>query len=241
MFTPEVGGPSPYTYSVGQNEDFQFDYDAFSASQKAAPRNASSFSSSNLLKPGERFNAKVPPSFNGGSWFQYEEDVRDWLTMTDLSEERQGPALKNAIQGHMVWLQKKTLLRTELIKKDGVEYLLNKLRPHYLKGATHIFLFRMKIFLMQRRGRMDFSDWIVKWDLAKEKMMGAWMDLAKEVTSVEDTRYAGLLQLVKAGMSADEFNNVSGANRILAVNAKIKEQHAEKFPFGAMLSTIMFC
>ena len=70
--------------------------------------------------------------------------------------------------------------------------------------------------------------------------MGAWMDLAKEVTSVEDTRYAGLLQLVKAGMSADEFNNVSEANRILAVNAKIKEQHAEKFPFGAMLSTIMF-
>ena len=203
--------------------------DSFSASQKAAQKNASSFSSSNLLKPGERFNAKVPPSFNGGSWFQYEEDVRDWLTMTDLSEERQGPALKNAIQGHMVWLQKKTLLRTELIKKDGVEYLLNKLRPHYLKGATHIFLFRMKIFLMQRRGRMDFSDWIVKWDLAKDKMMGAWMDLAKDVTSVEDPRYAGLLQLVRADFPADEFGKLLEDDRITAVNEKHKALHSDRF------------
>ena len=229
MFTPEVGGPSPYTYSAGQDEDFKFDYDAFSTSQNTQHGRGSSFSSGNLLKPGERFNAKVPPSFNGGSWFQYEEDVRDWLTMTDLSEERQGPALKNAIQGHMVWLQKKTLLRTELIKKDGVEYLLNKLRPHYLKGATHIFLFRMKIFLMQRRGRMDFSDWIVKWDLAKDKMMGAWMDLAKDVTSVEDPRYAGLLQLVRADFPADEFGKLLEDDRITAVNEKHKALHSDRF------------
>ena len=87
MFLPEVGGPVPYSYNSGQEQEDAPEYNTFSTSQNHQRGRGSSFAGGSLLKPGERFNAKVPPSFNGGSWFQYEEDVRDWITMTDLTEE----------------------------------------------------------------------------------------------------------------------------------------------------------
>ena len=48
------------------------------------------------LAPGQLMSTKVPPAFNGrGSWFAYEEMVLDWLDMTIVPPERQGPALKS--------------------------------------------------------------------------------------------------------------------------------------------------
>jgi hypothetical protein len=76
--------------------------------------------------------------------------------LTDLHKKKRGPALKNALHG-MANLPNRTLLGDELATENGVEYLLNELRPHFLEGMTNIFLFRMKIFLMQHRGRMDLS------------------------------------------------------------------------------------
>ena len=59
------------------------------------------------LKPGELFNHKVPPAFDGnGSWFAYEEMVMDWLDLTSLDAEKQGIAVKLRLVGGAAIFQK---------------------------------------------------------------------------------------------------------------------------------------
>ena len=41
----------------------------------------------------------------------------------------------------MANLPNRTLRGEELATENGVEYLLNKLRPHFLEGKTNILLF----------------------------------------------------------------------------------------------------
>ena len=39
---------------------------------------------------------KIPASYDGrSSWFAYEEAVDNWLDVTELEEEKWGPALRN--------------------------------------------------------------------------------------------------------------------------------------------------
>ena len=43
---------------------------------------------------------KIPPGFDGrSSWFAFEEAVDDWVDITTLSPEKQGPSLKNRLYG----------------------------------------------------------------------------------------------------------------------------------------------
>ena len=96
MFHPGAGGYEPYSYNQGGTDYHGETYDSYVTQN--APR-ASACAGTSLLKPGERFNAKVPPSYGGGSFFAYMEDVKDWETVTELYEKRRAPALKNALYG----------------------------------------------------------------------------------------------------------------------------------------------
>ena len=39
---------------------------------------------------------KIPPGFDGRtSWFAFEDAIDDWVDITTLAAEKQGPSLKN--------------------------------------------------------------------------------------------------------------------------------------------------
>ena len=43
---------------------------------------------------------KVPPSYDGKtSWFSYEDAIDDWCDITELEDEKRGPALRNRLEG----------------------------------------------------------------------------------------------------------------------------------------------
>ena len=43
---------------------------------------------------------KVPPSYDGrGSWFAYEDAIDDWCDITELDNDKRGPALRNRLEG----------------------------------------------------------------------------------------------------------------------------------------------
>ena len=93
MFLPGAGGYEPYSYNQGGTgyDDQSFDsYISYSAN------------AAGTLKPGERFNAKIPPSYVGGSFFAYMEDVEDWETLSDADVKKRGPLLKNALSGPLM-------------------------------------------------------------------------------------------------------------------------------------------
>ena len=49
----------------------------------------------NIGVSSNTITTKVPPLFDGSqSWFAYEKAIDEWVDLTELSEEKQGPALK---------------------------------------------------------------------------------------------------------------------------------------------------
>ena len=50
--------------------------------------------------PKPTMTNKIPPTFDGrSSWFAYEEKLDDWLDITTVDPEKQGPSLKNRLIG----------------------------------------------------------------------------------------------------------------------------------------------
>ena len=95
---------------------------------------------------------KIPPSYDGRtSWFVFEELVYDWQDSCILDEEKRGPALKNRLFGD-AQIYKPMLEREKLTAKTGVEYFLNFLRPHFVKGVQNVYLFRLFQWMKMRRG-----------------------------------------------------------------------------------------
>ena len=52
------------------------------------------------LRAFQQVTTKVPPAYDGrSSWFAYEDTVDDWVDITELEPEMQGPALRNRLEG----------------------------------------------------------------------------------------------------------------------------------------------
>ena len=131
------------------------------------------------LPHGVLMSTKIPPAWNGrGSWFAYEEMVNDWVDSCALDEKKRGPELKNRLCDDAA-VYKPMLDRDKLKQEDnkGVEYFLDTMRPHFVKGVQNVFLYRLYQYLKLRRGRLEISRWIAKYTLMKMRLTNAWMDL----------------------------------------------------------------
>ena len=52
------------------------------------------------LSAFQQVTTKVPPSYDGrGSWFAYEDAIDDWCDITELDNDKRGPALRNRLEG----------------------------------------------------------------------------------------------------------------------------------------------
>ena len=51
------------------------------------------------LSAFQQVTTKVPPAYDGrSSWFAYEDAIDDWVDITELEPEKQGPALRNRLE-----------------------------------------------------------------------------------------------------------------------------------------------
>ena len=80
----------------------------------------------------------IPPWFGGKtSWFAHEDAIDDWCDITELDDEKGGPALRNR-RDAAIFL--KILDRDALKnKEEGVLYFKRTLRPFFVKGSVNVF------------------------------------------------------------------------------------------------------
>ena len=110
------------------------------------------------------------------SWFESEELIDDWLDLTELEAEKRGPALKNRFVGDAEMYE--GLLNREYLRAaDGVKYFRDTLRPHFIKGAQSVFLWRFYLFTRSRRGNIELVKWIGKFSLHLKRLRDVWMDM----------------------------------------------------------------
>ena len=56
------------------------------------------------------------------------------------------------------------------------------LRPHFIKGAQNVFLYRFMQFMKYNRGTMDLQKWMTRFQLTGNRLIESWMDLLPEAT-----------------------------------------------------------
>ena len=130
----------------------------------------------------QQVTTKIPPSFDGrSSWFAYEEAIDDWCDVTELDTDKQGPALRNRLDGEAAIY--KSLLDRNALKdpNNGVDYFKRELRPHFVKGSQSVFLWRFFQLFKAHRGQQDFLRWIGRISVLRKRLAEAWMDLIDPV------------------------------------------------------------
>ena len=93
-----------------------------------------------------------------------------------LETGKRGPALKNRLVGDAA-MHKGLLNRESLRAENGVKYFRDTLRPHFIKGAQSVFLWRFYQFIRARRGNIEMVKWIGKFSLLLKRLRDAWMDM----------------------------------------------------------------
>ena len=75
------------------------------------------------LSAFQQVTTKVPPSYDGrSSWFAYEDAIDDWCDITELDNDKRGPALRNRLEGEAA-IHKRLLDRDRLKDPNtGVKY-----------------------------------------------------------------------------------------------------------------------
>ena len=130
----------------------------------------------------QQMTTKVAPAYGGRSnFFAFEDAIDDWCDITELEPEKRGPALRNRLEGDAS--QYKRLLDRELLRdpNEGVNYFKRFLRPHFIKGAQTVFLYRFMQFMKHNRGTMDLQRWMTRFQLTANRLIESWMDLIPDL------------------------------------------------------------
>ena len=195
---------------------------------------------------GIRMTPKVPPTFDGqSSWFEFEDLIDDWMGITTLTPERLGPSLKNALVGAAEFY--KNMLNNADLRhpENGVRHFKDTLRPYFVKGVNHVFLWRFLQLFRCYRGNQEFVLWIGRFEVTSRRVLTAWMDLfhhdIPEVTTVEF--FALLTPAVR-----QQINDIQDPEEARRQLIEIREQqinnlrngHRGQFPLTDNLMSLVF-
>ena len=119
---------------------------------------------------------KIPPAYDGRRlWFAYEEEVDEWCDVSELPEEKRGPALRSRLEGDAAVY--KQMLDRDLLKDptDGVNYFKSTIRPYFVKCTSSVFLWRFMQVVNYKRGHHDMLRWMGRFAVLRKRMQDAWM------------------------------------------------------------------
>ena len=199
-----------------------------------------SFAAADQAGPGLQSTPKIPPSFDGrSSWFSYEEAIDDWVDITTLDQEKQGPSLKNRLVGDAAVY--KPLLDRDLLRDpdNGVRYFKETVRPHFVKGNQSVFLWRFFQFLRFYRGQQDLLRWIGRLSVVRKRLQDSWMDLLPATNDQDPAFQADLIELNNQRLAAGE-QPVDQQAAYPQWLARRRRRHEQQFPISDNLFALMF-
>ena len=110
-----------YDKPIETMEDMMNDADDLNESSAMAV-NPTYLSEFDLANANLGMTHKIPPMYDGRtSWFQYEELIDDWVDLTNLADDKRGPALKARLIGEAA-VYKPFLELDKLRQLGGVDY-----------------------------------------------------------------------------------------------------------------------
>ena len=218
---------SAVSFEHGEGED-----DYLQQGSESYATNHRSLQELHRLSAFQQVTTKVPPSYDGrGSWFAYEDAIDDWCDITELDNDKRGPALRNRLEGEAAI--HKRLLDRERLKdpNNGVKYFKSFLRPLFVKGAANVFLYHFQQFMNLHRGNGDMLRWITRFQLSIQRMQEAWNDTYLPIVDVNNAEVRAFI----TGLPAEEQATITPEEAMERANDRLREQHARTIPITAKL------
>ena len=190
---------------------------------------------------------KIPQLFDGlTSWFKYEELIEDWLDLTVLEASQWGPALKNRLISELQKSVKGLLNRESLRADDGVEYFRDTLRPHYVKGAQNVVLWRFYFTYSSKEkehgdGRLDRQVFFALETF--ERFMDGLVTVVCHESATKRESIPGWCDPLKCRKTYQKIEEAMHLNEQATRgnwNATHGTTHGSLFPFNDNLTTFMF-
>ena len=193
-----------------------------------------------------RMTPKIPPTFDGQtSWFGLEGLIDDWLGVTTLTAEKLGPSLKNALVGAAEFYQNMLGNTTLRNPENGARHFKETLRPYFVKGVSHVFLWRFLQLLRCYRGNQEFVLWIGKFEVTSRKVLTAGVDLFHHDTPDAETPQFIALLPAAAQQALQNIEDVDEQRQRLHeahdefVNV-LRTAHRAQFPLTNNLMSLVF-
>ena len=164
----------------------------------------------------------------------FEDAIDDWCdNITELEEEKRGPALRNRLEGEAA-VYKRVLDRDALRDpQDGVSYFKRTLRRHYIKGSQNVFLYRFIQFMKYSRGTQDLQTWITKFQITGTRLIESWMDLHQDLELTDQAVVDHLTASRLAHEQREEQN-------LLAAQAVVGGPQYQMIPWSAEIAAQYF-
>ena len=224
------------------------DYESYAMRQRMQPHGGQ-------LMMTTQVTTKVPPGFDGKtSWFAFEDAIDDWCDITELEAEKWGPALRNRLEGEAS-VYKRLLDREQLREPNGrgVEYFKRTLRPHFVKGAQTVFLYRFMRFMENNRGNAELMKWMTRFQIDGRRLEESWMDLCPELDLTSPAIVAEVTARRNAHNNAQAALHAADNNHVIvpwtddmvqAVHNEAlglhRQQHRDLFPLSPNLIALIF-
>ena len=224
------------------------DYESYAMRQRMQPHGGQ-------LMMTTQVTTKVPPGFDGKtSWFAFEDAIDDWCDITELEAEKWGPALRNRLEGEAS-VYKRLLDREQLREPNGrgVEYFKRTLRPHFVKGAQTVFLYRFMRFMKNNRGNAELMKWMTRFQIDGRRLEESWMDLCPELDLTSPAIVAEVTARRNAHNNAQAALHAADNNHVIvpwtddmiqAVHNEAiglhRQQHRDLFPLSPNLIALIF-
>ena len=224
------------------------DYESYAMRQRMQPHGGQ-------LMMTTQVTTKVPPGFDGKtSWFAFEDAIDDWCDITELEAEKWGPALRNRLEGEAS-VYKRLLDREQLREPNGrgVEYFKRTLRPHFVKGAQTVFLYRFMRFMKNNRGNAELMKWMTRFQIDGRRLEESWMDLCPELDLTSPAIVAEVTARRNAHNNAQAALHAADNNHVIvpwtddmiqAVHNEAiglhRQQHRDLFPLSPNLIALTF-
>ena len=220
----------------------------YSTDEDQEPTTALATIPDNVPKGSIKMTPKIPPTFDGqGSWFEFEDLIDDWVGITTLPQEKLGPSLKNSLVGAAEYY--KNMLDNSLLRDpdSGITHFKDILRPYFVKGVNHVFLWRfMRLFRPWRGHSGELVQWIARFEVASKRVLTAWMDLF-DPSNVPDVNVQEFPDFL-TDEEQTELRNIRERDarrerarelRETVVNRE-KFSHKDKFPISDNLMSLIF-
>eukprot|EP00435_Cladocopium_sp_Y103_P018922 s1589_g4.t1 len=142
----------------------------------------------------------------------------------------------------------KSMLDNALLRDPdrGLAHFKDTLRPYFVKGVNHVFLWRFMPLFRTYRGQNEFALWIGRFEIAQKRLLASWNDLL-DLANLPEVGTADFLAALTAARQAEMANLPDDdAGRAYQVTlrettiANRRRDHMAMFPLPDNLMSLIF-